>query len=372
MKNSNSIPNDIEIEENTTEKSSKKTTIIMVICFCVFIFGFMCLLFCKPNNSKVKVRKEVKVERAEAKNLSKIPSKTPVIRVGEKFKFKISRDVFFNGNMNNVYLTIKVPQDEKNRQKISNLKIEPKPQRFVEKSDGKYAVIFLRAPRGKTHVSIEGEAVVRTYNLAIAEKINKNIDKVLTEEEKQSYLKEEEGLDTTSRLINMSVKTQIPTATNDVDTVKNIFDFVFEHMTYDKMELNKNKGALRAFQSGRGVCEEFADLFVSLCRVKGIPAKVVEGFDLPFLDEQKDFYTGHTWAEVYFPEYGWVTFDPTNSVPQKIKKQLKKLEITPYDFLSKITKYKTYLILDSKMITAKYEGSGSISSKNLKIDYDKI
>ena len=51
---------------------------------------------------------------------------------------------------------------------------------------------------------------------------------------------------------------------------------------------------------------------------------------------------------------------------------MNQLQITPYNTLSELTKYRTYLILDSKMISVKYDGEGSIASKNLRILYSKI
>jgi hypothetical protein len=53
-----------------------------------------------------------------------------------------------------------------------------------------------------------------------------------------------------------------------------------------------------------------------MLRTLGIPARVVNGFrggeynDLTgsYIVRDKD---AHSWVEAYFPEYGWVTFDPT-------------------------------------------------------------
>ena len=57
-----------------------------------------------------------------------------------------------------------------------------------------------------------------------------------------------------------------------------------------------------------------------MLRTLGIPARVVNGFrggeynDLTnsYIVREKD---AHSWVEAYFPEYGWVTFDPTPAGP---------------------------------------------------------
>lgn len=69
------------------------------------------------------------------------------------------------------------------------------------------------------------------------------------------------------------------------------------------------KGALDA---GKGVCRDFAHLFIAFCRAMAIPARYVFGY-LPDVEVEPvaapmDFYG---WAEVYLSGRWW-TFDPRN------------------------------------------------------------
>ena len=60
-----------------------------------------------------------------------------------------------------------------------------------------------------------------------------------------------------------------------------------------------------------GVCDELTNLFISLNRALGIPARFVSGIaysDSILFDEK---WGNHGWAEVYFPEVGWVPYDVT-------------------------------------------------------------
>ena len=74
------------------------------------------------------------------------------------------------------------------------------------------------------------------------------------------------------------------------------------------------------FERKRGHCEYFASSMAVMLRTLGIPARVVNGFrggefnDIAnsYIVREKD---AHSWVEAYFPEYGWVTFDPTPSGP---------------------------------------------------------
>lgn len=66
----------------------------------------------------------------------------------------------------------------------------------------------------------------------------------------------------------------------------------------------------------RGVCQDFANLFICMARLMGIPARYVWGY----------IYTGntgptragsdatHAWVQLYIPNVGWKAFDPTNGV----------------------------------------------------------
>jgi hypothetical protein len=68
-----------------------------------------------------------------------------------------------------------------------------------------------------------------------------------------------------------------------------------------------------------GYCEHYATAMVILLRTLGIPARLVTGFLPSEWNEFGHYYTvrqrdAHAWVEAYFPQSGWVTFDPTPNV----------------------------------------------------------
>jgi hypothetical protein len=74
------------------------------------------------------------------------------------------------------------------------------------------------------------------------------------------------------------------------------------------------------FTRQTGYCEHYATAMVVLLRTLGIPARLVTGFLPGVWNDFGNYYTirqqdAHAWVEVYFPRSGWVTFDPTPSVP---------------------------------------------------------
>jgi transglutaminase-like putative cysteine protease len=74
------------------------------------------------------------------------------------------------------------------------------------------------------------------------------------------------------------------------------------------------------FERRRGHCEYFAASMTVLMRAVGIPARMVNGFLTGEYNEIGANYIvraqdAHTWVEVYFPDVGWVEFDPTPPDP---------------------------------------------------------
>lgn len=66
--------------------------------------------------------------------------------------------------------------------------------------------------------------------------------------------------------------------------------------------------------SKHGYCEHYASTMAVLLRMEGVPARVAEGFlpSVPVAGVETILKSAsHAWVEVYFPGYGWVTFDPT-------------------------------------------------------------
>jgi transglutaminase-like putative cysteine protease len=71
------------------------------------------------------------------------------------------------------------------------------------------------------------------------------------------------------------------------------------------------------FEMESGYCQYYATSMVVMLRTQGIPARYVVGY-APGERVGEDRYLvtadrGHAWVEVFFPDTGWVRFDPTGS-----------------------------------------------------------
>ncbi|HHX86976.1 MAG TPA: transglutaminase domain-containing protein, partial [Firmicutes bacterium] len=112
-------------------------------------------------------------------------------------------------------------------------------------------------------------------------------------------------------------------ARDDLEKSRAIYQFVRQHMRYDSNAACRNQGALTALREKAGVCEDYAALFVALCRAVDIPARQVNGYADPKGTGQRwDQLTQtfplrgyrHSWAEFYLAGAGWLPADPTMDI----------------------------------------------------------
>ncbi|MGH2560370.1 MAG: transglutaminase TgpA family protein [Thermomicrobiales bacterium] len=107
---------------------------------------------------------------------------------------------------------------------------------------------------------------------------------------------------------------------NRYDQALAIQSFLRTSFAYDeKVEVppdNRDVVDFFLFESQRGYCEYFASAMVVMLRSLDIPSRIAAGYrSVPFDDSEGGYLyrekQAHTWVEVYFPEFGWIPFEPT-------------------------------------------------------------
>lgn len=113
---------------------------------------------------------------------------------------------------------------------------------------------------------------------------------------------------------------EIKKIAQELKTPKAIYNFIVDNLLYDYARIKQTPqrmGAATALKNkGSAICMEFTDLFISLCRAAGIPAREVNGFaytnnpKLRPLSLKQDIL--HAWPQYYDQKQkNWLSVDPT-------------------------------------------------------------
>ncbi|MBI2652053.1 transglutaminase domain-containing protein [Candidatus Woesearchaeota archaeon] len=188
------------------------------------------------------------------------------------------------------------------------LKFQTIPQAELTENSLKFA---WKRPEGKIDFRLNTD--VKTINTIIP--VNQKIKFPIEELPKDVvvYTKPSETIDSNDEDI-VRIASELAKGEND------LYAAVFKIADWTKNNVNYNLSTLTAevsqkaswvLQNKQGVCDELTSLFIALLRAVGIPARFVSGIaytNSPLFPEN---WGAHGWAEVYFPNYGWVPFDVT-------------------------------------------------------------
>jgi transglutaminase-like putative cysteine protease len=74
------------------------------------------------------------------------------------------------------------------------------------------------------------------------------------------------------------------------------------------------------FEGQEAYCNYYASSMIMMLRSVGVPARFVVGYTQGEWDEESSSYrvrssNAHAWTDVFFPEFGWIPFEATASIP---------------------------------------------------------
>ena len=103
-----------------------------------------------------------------------------------------------------------------------------------------------------------------------------------------------------------------------LEAARDLTSRIFRDFKYDPAATHASTLAVDSFAEQRGVCQDFAHVFLAAVRAIGVPARYVSGYLLTHPPEGQQKLVGadasHAWVGVWCPVAGWVDFDPTNDV----------------------------------------------------------
>lgn len=158
--------------------------------------------------------------------------------------------------------------------------------------------------------NVDSRVRVREYNPQIKTKVSFPLDKLDPSLDK--YLVATENIDSDDQEI-VELASRLASGQDDLTYVAfELFKWVDHNVQYNMSTItaSASQPASWVLKNKYGVCDEITTLFMALSRSLGIPARYVSGVAYTNYHDM-DGWQSHGWAELYFPEYGWVPFDVT-------------------------------------------------------------
>jgi len=247
----------------------------------------------------------------------------------QKVAFEIEHDFRPTGKLTSLRVFVGIPKTVDRCQHVINLYFTPHPIAVYDDMDTRYAIFQFSNLSENVTIKMKGDIQLQRQDLVTAltksSTSSQTNFKPLSHEEKNEFLKSEKYIevndpgikriaDTIEGPKNRLGKMSQPPSTQDfqtaeIETVQEVLGWLRRNVKYDAE--SRPEGAVATAKLGRGVCQQFSELFVTLCRSKGLPTRYVGGLSTYFDKRNPNSSASHAWAEVFLSGLGWVPFDPT-------------------------------------------------------------
>lgn len=222
-----------------------------------------------------------------------------------KVKAKFTWDIGNTENTKSLTLRIMIPVTIEGRQKVTSVRFSAKPDRDqIDETGSRYAVFQFGSNIPK-EIVMEVDLILFKAGLGSSGK-----KKVAQPDAK--YLGSDDYIQTSDPQIKALAKSL--RGSNEAATIKNIMTYLTTNLTYDKGVRYVRQGNVLTLEKKTGICGDYSDLMIALCRANGIPARLSGGYLF-----NRDFIPGwdgdmwHAWVDVFMQGYGWVPFEPTRN-----------------------------------------------------------
>lgn len=196
-----------------------------------------------------------------------------------------------------------IPRDSY-RQTVRSITTEPE----AELQGDDYVFQWVYPSEKELWIQLNGQVETTADYYPVRKKVDFPIMEL--DPELSEYLAERDIIDFNPAIRNKAA--ELAEGRDDLyEVVIEIAEWVNENIDYslDTLTAEASQKSSWVLANRRGVCDEMTSLFISMLRSLGIPARFVYGES--YTNLQDDNWGSHGWAEVYFPEVGWVPFDPT-------------------------------------------------------------
>ncbi len=224
-----------------------------------------------------------------------------------------------NPNIGQASTEIALPPDIPGYQQIIYDQLDPQPVKMRTDQDGNTLATYYLGPSANLDVAFTGWARIDQKKVALD---STELASSLPPELVKNYTVYQKYWETD----NDTLKSKVDEITDPnkpvIENARAIYDYVTQTLNYNTARIDENlarMGAAAAMnEPDNAVCMEFTDLFITMARIAGIPAREIDGYAYTTgKDAQPIYYPEigsdilHAWAQIYLPGDGWVMVDPT-------------------------------------------------------------
>jgi hypothetical protein len=208
-----------------------------------------------------------------------------------------------NSDSTEKFIDITIPPDSLNQQVIYH-DFNPHPQNITIDPDGNWLARYPVSPQSHQEVEIKGQI------------------KIIPQLEGSPAHPSPSYLETLTQETDLwpSRDSTIKEIASRLSSPQDIYNYVVNTLSYNYQLLDGNHQRLGALQAlldpNNSLCTEFTDLFVTLARAKGIPAREIEGFaytnnsKIKPVNSKSDIL--HAWPQYWDKNrQNWIAIDPT-------------------------------------------------------------
>ena len=243
------------------------------------------------------------------------------LQIGDNqyYEFAIKQKVKASDDINKGYFNeyrLIIPRDiveAEVKQDVYFSKLDPEPKEVLTDDEGNLIAVFAIPSHQETTVSVEGYAVVKRLEKKITNENSGELSDI-PPSKYTKYLNPAEFWEVKDASIIARAQELLGEKSNVYDVIETNYNHIVESIDYSEVKrfgINERQGALKTLQGGAAVCMEYSDLFLTLSRAQGIPARAAfgYGYDARLEEQGQD---AHQWVQVFIPEQNeWISVDVT-------------------------------------------------------------
>lgn len=243
------------------------------------------------------------------------------IQIGKTqyYKFNIKQVVIASDTINKGYSNeyhLIIPRSITEAETVQNVyytSFDPLPKQIIEDDEGNLIATFKIPSHENKTILIDGYAEVEKIETQATPDNSGNISDIDTTTFSK-YLQPAKYWEVDNpEIINRATELKAE-ETNIYSLIESNYSHIVDTIDYSDVKrfgINDRQGALKTLQGGAAVCMEYSDLFLTLARAQGIPARAAfgYGYDARIGENQQD---AHQWVQVYLPGMKeWLSIDVT-------------------------------------------------------------